>query len=73
VSTPQPLRGTLETLLAGRSLPEDDACELLHALTDPGLAPAMAGALLAALVTGRDPGPLAAAVPLFRRLLAAGA
>lgn len=49
MTTPNPLRGTLETLLAGRSLPEDEAFELLLALTDANLAPAMAGALLAAL------------------------
>jgi anthranilate phosphoribosyltransferase len=49
VTTPNPLRGTLETLLAGRSLPEHEAFELLLALTDANLAPAMAGALLAAL------------------------
>lgn len=39
----------LETLLDGRSLEEQQAFDLLVALTDPTLAPPMAGALLAAL------------------------
>jgi anthranilate phosphoribosyltransferase len=43
------LRDVLERLLQGRSLPENEAGELLVALTDAGTAPAMAGALLAAL------------------------
>jgi anthranilate phosphoribosyltransferase len=46
---PQPLRATLEQLLDRRSLGETEAGELLVALTDPEVAPAMAGALLAAL------------------------
>jgi anthranilate phosphoribosyltransferase len=43
------LRDTLEHLLSGRSLAEDEAAELLRALTRDDLAPALAGALLAAL------------------------
>jgi anthranilate phosphoribosyltransferase len=43
------LRRVLEHLLDGRNLPETEAAELMRALTDPALAPAMAGALLAAL------------------------
>ncbi|MCZ8131054.1 MAG: anthranilate phosphoribosyltransferase [Steroidobacteraceae bacterium] len=43
------LRPVLETLLDGQALTEQAACDLLHALTDPALPPAMAGALLAAL------------------------
>jgi anthranilate phosphoribosyltransferase len=43
------LRQTLEGLLAGRDLSESQAALLLTQLTDPGLAPAMAGALLVAL------------------------
>jgi anthranilate phosphoribosyltransferase len=46
---PQPLRSTLEQLLDRRSLGESEAGELLVALTDPEVAPAMAGAILAAL------------------------
>lgn len=46
---PHPLRAMLEALVDGRSLPEADAYELLVALTDEALAPALAGALLAAL------------------------
>ena len=45
----QPLRATLEQLLERRHLTEAQAGELLVALTDPEVAPAMAGALLAAL------------------------
>jgi anthranilate phosphoribosyltransferase len=45
----QPLRATLEQLLDHRSLSESEAGELLVALTEPEVAPAMAGALLAAL------------------------
>ena len=48
-ASPQPLRPTLERLLGGQSLAEPEACELLLALTDSALAPAFAGALLAAL------------------------
>src|SRR4249920_1120551 len=43
------LRSTLEQLLQRRDLSEVQAGELLQALTDPELAPALAGALLAAL------------------------
>jgi anthranilate phosphoribosyltransferase len=39
----------LESLLERRNLVEDAAYELMHALTDAEMAPAMAGALLAAL------------------------
>jgi len=45
----QPLRETLESLLERRHLTEEQAGELLVALTNAELAPAMAGALLAAL------------------------
>jgi anthranilate phosphoribosyltransferase len=43
------LRATLERLLNREDLAEPEAAELLVALTDPSMAPAMAGALLAAL------------------------
>jgi anthranilate phosphoribosyltransferase len=43
------LREILERLLQRRDLAEAEAAELLVALTDPAMAPAMAGALLAAL------------------------
>ena len=43
------LRDVLERLLQGRDLAETEAAELLVALTDAATAPAMAGALLAAL------------------------
>ena len=43
------LRDTLERLLAHEDLTESEAGELLVALTDPAMAPALAGALLAAL------------------------
>jgi anthranilate phosphoribosyltransferase len=43
------LRDTLERLLDGKDLAELEATELVVALTDPAMAPAMAGALLAAL------------------------
>ena len=43
------LRSTLEQLLQRRDLSEAQAGELLEALTDPELAPALAGAVLAAL------------------------
>ncbi len=49
MNAPSPLRPTLEALLDGRSLDEQAACDLLIALTDPTLSPALAGALLAAL------------------------
>jgi anthranilate phosphoribosyltransferase len=44
-----PTRHTLELLLEGRDLTEPQAADLLEQLTMPDLAPAMAGALLAAL------------------------
>jgi anthranilate phosphoribosyltransferase len=43
------LRDTLEQLLEKRHLTEEQASELLVALTDPSLPPAMSGALLASL------------------------
>lgn len=43
------LRDILERLLDRRNLAQDEAASLLVALTDPATAPAMAGALLAAL------------------------
>ena len=46
---PRPLKETLEALLERRDLSEQEAHELLVALTDPEMAPPMAGALLAAL------------------------
>jgi anthranilate phosphoribosyltransferase len=46
---PRPLRETLEALLERRDLSEQEAFELLLALTDAEMAPPMAGALLAAL------------------------
>jgi anthranilate phosphoribosyltransferase len=42
-------RDTLESLLEARDLAESEATELVIALTDPAMPPAMAGALLAAL------------------------
>jgi anthranilate phosphoribosyltransferase len=49
MNEPLTARAALDRLLDGRSLSESEAEELLGALTDPMLAPAMAGALLAAL------------------------
>jgi anthranilate phosphoribosyltransferase len=49
--SPHPLRATLEQLVEGRDLSEPAAEELLVALTDETLPPALAGALLAALRT----------------------
>lgn len=46
---PNPLRATLERLLEHRPLTEAEAGELLVALTDPDVSPAMSAALLAAL------------------------
>src|SRR5665213_1284176 len=46
-----PLRDTLEKLLNRRDLSELEAEDLLAQLTDPAGAPAMAGAILAALRT----------------------
>jgi anthranilate phosphoribosyltransferase len=45
----QALRSTLEQLLRRQDLSEVQAGELLEALTEPEIAPALAGALLAAL------------------------
>lgn len=45
----RPGKEALEALLERRNLAEDTAYELMLALTDPEMAPAMAGALLAAL------------------------
>lgn len=45
------LRDTLQQLLDGKSLSQDEASQLLVALTDSNTAPAMAGALLVALRT----------------------
>lgn len=45
------LRDTLQQLLDGKSLSQDEASQLLVALTDSNTAPAMAGALLIALRT----------------------
>ena len=47
---PGVLREVLERLLAGESLSEVDAQQLLVQLTDEALSPAMVGALLVALV-----------------------
>ena len=45
----RPLKETLETLLGGGNLSEQESVELLVALTDAEMPPPMAGALLAAL------------------------
>jgi len=45
----RPGKDALDALLERRNLAEDAAYELMFALTDPEMAPAMAGALLAAL------------------------
>jgi anthranilate phosphoribosyltransferase len=58
----QPTRRTLEHLLEGRDLTESQAGDLLGQLTAPDLAPALAGALLAAL---RGKGATAAEVRGF--------
>ena len=60
----RPLRDTLERLLERGDLGEREARELLEALTAPDLAPALAGALLAAL---RAKGITAAEVRGFAR------
>jgi anthranilate phosphoribosyltransferase len=60
------LRHTLEHLLAGRDLSEEQAAHLLAELTNPGLPPAMAGALLVAL---RAKGVTAAEVRGFARAM----
>jgi anthranilate phosphoribosyltransferase len=61
-----PLRDTLEKLLARRDLSEAESEELLAHLTDPQIAPAMAGALLAAL---RSKGVVADEVRGFARAM----
>jgi anthranilate phosphoribosyltransferase len=61
-----PLRETLEQLLNGRDLSESQAEELLTQLTDPQGAPAMAGAILAAL---RSKGAVADEVRGFARAM----
>jgi len=60
----QPLREILESLLQRRDLSESDAEALLTHLTNPDAAPALAGALLAAL---RSKGVIAAEVRGFAR------
>lgn len=45
----RPGKDALDALLERQDLAEDAAYQLMHALTDPEMAPAMAGALLAAL------------------------
>jgi len=64
----QNLRHTLEQLLARRDLNEGQAAELMVALTDAQLAPALSGALLAAL---RAKGETAAEVRGFARAMRA--
>ena len=49
MADPQSLRPLLERVLERGDLTETEAVETLHALTDPALPPALAGALLAAL------------------------
>ena len=61
---PHALRATLEALLEKQSLPEEAARQLLVALTDTTLSPALAGALLAAL---RSKGVTAAELRGFAR------
>src|SRR5215469_7194022 len=46
---PEPLQKLLDRLLEGEDLEEPEAEQLLRALTDAELSPALAGALLAAL------------------------
>jgi anthranilate phosphoribosyltransferase len=60
------LREALERLLDKKNLQEEDAAELLVAITDPTLAPAMGGALLAAL---RSKGETAEEVRGFARTM----
>lgn len=49
MAEPQALRPLLERVLERGDLTETEAAETLHALTDPAMPPALAGALLAAL------------------------
>jgi anthranilate phosphoribosyltransferase len=60
------LRDTLEHLLSGKNLGEDEAADLLRALTSAELAPALGGALLAAL---RAKGVTAAELRGFARAM----
>jgi anthranilate phosphoribosyltransferase len=60
------LRATLDHLLAGKHLSEQGASELLVALTEPSLEPAMAGAFLAAL---RSKGVIAEEVRGFAKAM----
>jgi anthranilate phosphoribosyltransferase len=62
------LRETLEHLLSGKNLDEEAAGDLLRALTSADLAPALAGALLAAL---RSKGVTAAELRGFARAMRA--
>jgi anthranilate phosphoribosyltransferase len=62
------LRDTLERLLSGHSMSEDEASELLRALTSADMAPPLAGALLAAL---RSKGVNAAELRGFARAMRA--
>lgn len=65
----QPLRATLEQLLERRDLTESEADALLVALTDPDVAPALAGALLTALrAKGVAPDELRGFARAMRRL-----
>lgn len=60
---------TLEHLLAGHDLDEDQAADLLVVLTDTNLAPAMAGALLAALrAKGETPAEIRGFARAMRKL-----
>ncbi len=61
-----PLRDTLEKLLERRDLQETEAAELLQELMDSSVAPAMAGAILAAL---RAKGVVADEVRGFARVM----
>jgi anthranilate phosphoribosyltransferase len=60
------VREVLELLLDRRNLTEDQAAELLIALTDPTLSPALGGALLAGL---RAKGVTADEVRVFARTM----
>jgi anthranilate phosphoribosyltransferase len=65
----QPLRATLETLLDRRDLSEEQAEDLLVALTDEQLSPALAGAILAALRSkGATPDEVRGLATAMRRL-----
>jgi len=64
------LRETLERLLGKRDLDEQQAYELMVALTDPALPPAMAGALLCALRAKGETAPEVRGFALSMRQLA---